>query len=72
MSNYTAENMGRFLGNESNDSEAEKLAAHLTANGWSLQILEGENEYRAFVEEDGEWREITEGEWQEALATCFG
>ena len=71
MSNYNTDNMVRFLGSESNDTEASKLATHLINHGWTLEIPEGEKEYHAYVEECGEWREMSESEWQEALAECF-
>lgn len=71
MSNYNADNMGRFLGSDSNNAEAEKLAAYLIENGWTLEIPDGENEYHASIEEDGEWREMDESEWQDALSVVF-
>ena len=71
MSNYTTDNMSRFLGSDSNNAEAEKLATYLIGNGWTLEIPDGENEYHASIEEDGEWREMNDQEWQNALAACF-
>ena len=71
MSNYTTDNMSRFLGSDSNNAEAEKLATYLIGNGWTLEIPDGENEYHASIEENGEWREMSESEWQEALVECF-
>ena len=71
MSNYTTDNMGRFLGSDSNNADAEKLAAYLIDNGWTLEIPDGENEYHASIEEDGEWREMDEQEWHAALSACF-
>lgn len=71
MSSYTTDNMSRFLGSDSNNAEAEKLAAYLIGNGWTLEIPDGENEYHASIEENGEWREMDDQEWQAALAECF-
>lgn len=71
MSNYTTDNMGRFLGSDSNNADAERLAAYLIGNGWTLEIPDGENEYHASIEENGEWREMDDQEWQAALAACF-
>ena len=72
MSNdYTTDNMGRFLGSDNNNDDAEQMGQHLTDNGWTLEIPEGENQYRAYIEEDGEWREMSESEWQNALSECF-
>lgn len=71
MSNYTTDNMGRFLGSDSNNADAERLAAYLIGNGWTLEIPDGENEYHASIEENGEWREMDDQEWQNALSECF-
>lgn len=71
MSNYTTDNMGRFLGSEATNEDAERFGAYLTSQGWTLEIPDGENEYHASIEEDGEWREMDESEWQDALSVVF-
>jgi len=71
MSSYNADNMERFLGSECNDRNAEIVGTYLVNNGWTLEIPEGENQYRAYIEEGDEWREMSEQEWQCALAECF-
>ena len=71
MSNYTADNMARFLGSDCGDTDAEQFARYLINHGWTLEIPAGENEYHAYTEDGGEWREMDEQEWQEALAECF-
>lgn len=82
--NYDADNMSSFLGSDSNDDDACLFGSHLEENGWTLFMgtdapidtwsesdsLAGD-QYRAFKQEDGEWREMSESEWQEALAECF-
>ena len=71
MSSYNADNMERFLGSQSNDADATVLGEYLESAGWTLEIPEGENQYRAYIEEGGEWREMDDQEWQSALAVCF-
>ena len=64
---FTAENMRDLLGTDAGDSDAELFADYLIRNGWSLD--EGEDgQVRA--EKNGEG--MTETEWLDALAGCFG
>ena len=64
---FTAENMRDLLGTDAGDCDAELFAGYLIRTGWSLD--EGEDgQVRA--EKNGE--EMTETEWLDALAGCFG
>ena len=63
---YTADNMTRLLGNLANDDDTERFASYLLSKGWELEE-DSEGQVVAFKE--GE--EMTEQEWQEALADCF-
>lgn len=87
MSSYNTDNMAGFLGSDCTDEDAEQFASYLENNGWTLflgheapetdhdnyEVLGlGANSYRAFRQVgDGEWQEMDENEWQEALAECF-
>lgn len=64
---FTASNMRDLLGTEGFDRDAEVFADYLIRNGWSLD--EGDDgQVRA--SKDGE--DMTEIEWLDALAGCFG
>lgn len=84
MNNYNADNMTQLLGSESTNEDAERLGRCLEAQGWTLYMgadapvsewTESDSlscdQYRAFRQENGEWREITESEWQDALSVVF-
>ena len=46
--------------------------AYRQRGGYKMnKIPDGENEYHASIEENGECREMGEQEWQAALAECF-
>jgi len=62
---YNADNMHRFLGPDGTDNDAQRLAEFLTGNGWTLEMRDGQ--YVAFMGDE----EMTEQEWQDALAECF-
>lgn len=84
MSNYNVDNMSSFLGSDCTDDDASLFGAHLEEKGWTLFMgtdapidtwsesdgLAGD-QYRAFKQENGEWREMDDQEWQTALAECF-
>ena len=65
MATYTPDNMSLLLGTCTSE-EAEKFAYYLLCSGYTLEIFEGEDQYRAFI--DG--REIEEFEWHWALSAC--
>lgn len=72
MSNYNADNMAGFLGSEATNKDAERFGAYLTSQGWTLEIPAGSETYRAYAADaDGEWREMDESEWQDALSVVF-
>lgn len=64
---YDAHNMYPFLGSEAQDNDAQEFASFLLARGWEL-ALDSEGYFRAY--RDG--AEMTEQEWQDELAACFG
>lgn len=64
---YDAQNMFPFLGNLASDCDAQRWGEHLLARGWELD-LGSEGYFRAY--RDG--AEMTEQEWQDELAACFG
>lgn len=63
---YNAMNMTRFLGHDASDSDAQRMGEYLVAQGWEL-TLDNEGYFQAFRND----AEITENEWQNALAACF-
>ncbi len=63
---YNAENMGRFLGPDATDADAEKFASFLEANGWVL-FENSEGQFEAYKG----YKKMSEGEWQNALRACF-
>lgn len=63
---YNAENMGRFLGPDATDADAEKFASFLEANGWVL-FENSEGQFEAYKG----YEKMSEGEWQNALRACF-
>lgn len=62
---YTAENMIDLLGAEATDDDAEKFAAFLLSEGWSLDEVDGQ--IRASKDDEL----MTESEWSRALEECF-
>lgn len=82
--NYNVDNMAGFLGSDCTNDDAEKFGAHLEDKGWTLFMgtdapisdwSESDglcaDQYRAFKQVDGEWREMDDQEWQNALSECF-
>ena len=63
---YNADNMYRFLGQDGTDSDAQRFAEYLIDNGWEL--VENDGQYEAYKNDEG----MTEQEWLDALADCFG
>ena len=66
MTEYTADNMVRFLGNLGTDEDAARMGEYLENQGWEMNIEDGE--YHAY--KDGQ--EMTEQEWHTALRNVFG
>ena len=64
---FTAENMRDMLGAEGGNCDAELFSDYLIRNGWTLAAGE-DGQVRAT--KNGE--EMTETEWLDALAGCFG
>ena len=63
---YNVDNMGRLLGSNASNVDAERFAAHLLARGWDL--VEG-SDGKMEAWRDGQ--EMAEEDWLEELAACF-